>query len=85
MGKGEEPQTDLQQVRKMVRDAELVLKEMKEVTRSKNYYLNLHRKMNDLAEERLTKFALKRWSLKDYLGFTEIKKRADSGWDEGDA
>ena len=85
MGKGEEPQTDLQQVRKMVRDAELVLKEMKEVTRSKNYYRNLHRKMNDLAEDRLTKFALKRWSLKDYLGFTEIKKRADSGWDEGDA
>jgi len=85
MGKDEEPQTDLQQVRKMVRDAELVLKEMKSVTRSKNYYLKLHRQMNDLAEERLTRFALKRWSLKDYLGFTEIKRRADSGWDEGDS
>ncbi|HAV37392.1 MAG TPA: DUF262 domain-containing protein [Massilia sp.] len=86
MGKDEEPQTDLQQVRKMVRDAEAVLKEMKNVTRSKNYYLNLHRKINDQAEERFAKFALKRWTLKDYLGFSEIKKRADSGWDdEGEA
>jgi hypothetical protein len=80
-----EPQTDLQQVRKMVRDSEIVLRELKDVTRSKNYFLKLHQKINDCAEERMVKFALKRWSLKDYLGFAEIKKRADSGWDDSDS
>jgi len=85
MGKGDEPQTDLQQVRKMVRDTEAVLNEMESWTRSKNYYLELHKRLNDRAEKRLTGFALKRWSLKDYLGFSEIKKRADSGWDGADA
>lgn len=82
LGKGDEPQTDLEQVRRMARDAKAVLKDMESWTRSKNYYMELHREINNRVEARLASFAAKRWSLKDYVGFAELKKRAESGWDD---
>ncbi len=82
LGKGEEPATDLEQVRKMIRDSNAVLKDMNELTRSKNYYLSLHRDINDRAEKRMISFALKRWALKDYVGYAELKKHADAEWTE---
>jgi hypothetical protein len=82
MGKGEEPPTDLEQVRKMVRDSRKVLVDMYAWNRSKNYYRQLHCTVNDLAEERLRKFALKRWSLREYFGFRELKRQSESEWAE---
>jgi len=82
VGNKDEPSTDLEQVRKIVKDARLVLKQMHGHTRSKNYYRDLHRKINDLAEKRLVKFALKRWSLKEYLGFEELRLQAEAGWED---
>ncbi len=84
-GNGEEPGTDLQQVKKMFKDAKQVLKELEDKTRSKNYYLDLNRLINDRVEERLRKFALSRWSLKEYLGFKELKAKAVSGYADDDA
>jgi hypothetical protein len=84
LGKDDEPPTDLEQVRKMARDARAVLKEMSDRTRSKNYYMELHKEINNRVEARLTKFSLKRWSLRNYLGFVELKRRADSSWSDED-
>ncbi len=84
-GDGDEPPTDLEQVRKMAKDAKRVLADMTDWTRSKNYYLSLHKEINTRVEERLQKFALNRWSLKEYVGFKELKSRAESGWDDGEA
>ena len=58
------------------------MKDMNELIRSKNYYLSLHREINDRAEKRMISFALKRWALKDYVGYAELKKRADAEWTE---
>ena len=82
LGNGEEPATDLEQVRKMIRESHAVMKDMNELIRSKNYYLSLHREINDRAEKRMISFALKRWALKDYVGYAELKKRADAEWTE---
>ena len=76
-GVGDEPPTDLQQVRRMVTDTRSVLNDLKDRTRSKNYYLDLNRIINDRVESRLARFALKRWSIGDYLGYKELKKRAE--------
>jgi hypothetical protein len=81
LGKDDEPATDLQQVRQMTRDAKVLLKELSHLRRSKNYYLRLNKEINDRTEGRLTNFALRRWSLKGYLGFAELRQRAESGWD----
>lgn len=82
LGKEEEPATELEQVRRMAKDANAVLKEMDGQVRSKNYYLTLHRTINNLAEDRFRVFALKRWGLREYLGFTELKKWSQEEWAE---
>lgn len=82
LGKGDEPATDLEQVRKMIRDSKAVLKDMSDRIRSKNYYLSLHRDINDRTETRMISFALRRWALNDYIGYSELKKRADEEWTE---
>ncbi|MDU9392027.1 DUF262 domain-containing protein [Pseudomonas sp. zfem002] len=67
-GAGEEPPTDLQQVRKMGRDASEVLQSLEKRRRTLNYYLELHDALNNRQEHRYIEFALSRWSLKGYLG-----------------
>ena len=84
-GKGEEPPTDLQQVRKMFKETRQALKDLEGLNRSKNYHLKLNRQINDRVEELLSAFALKRWSLKDYLGYKQLKVRAESGAGEDGA
>jgi len=78
-GKGEEPPTNLQQVRRMFKDAITAKDEFADQGRRlKNYYLALNTRINDLAEDRLRGFALTRWSLEKYLGYKELKKRAET-------
>lgn len=71
---GEDEATDLSHVRKMAKNAAAVLQEMRFDTRSKNYYRDRHKRLNDLQEERYMDFAVKRWSVKEFLGFKEIKR-----------
>ncbi len=73
-----EPPTDLEQVRKMARNAKAIFNEMQQWTRSKNYYLELHVALNNKQEERYVKFAESRWSIKNNLGYKYLKKQAFS-------
>lgn len=68
----QEPPTELLHVRKAAKDAKKVLEENKDKKRTKNYYYNIHDAINNAQEERYRKFALRRWSLKGYLGHHQI-------------
>ncbi len=68
-----EPPTDLEQVRKMVRVAKDVLKQFESRTRKKNYYLELHQQLNDRLEQRYADFALGRWSIKNYSCYKKME------------
>lgn len=73
-----EPPTDLEQVRKMVRAAKEVLRNLESRTRSKNYYLDLHRELNELQEGRYIAFAEKRWSIKSYPCYKKLEREAQA-------
>lgn len=73
-GINDEPPTDLQQVRRMARDAEAILKTREEKNRRINFYHDLHAELNDLQEQRYIDFAVSRWSLKSFLGYKKILK-----------
>lgn len=84
-GTGDEPPTDLHQVRMMARDARKVLEEIIGKPRSKNYYLRLNQMINERVEVRLSKFARSRWSLKDFLAYRHLARiQADSALDADD-
>lgn len=70
----EEPPTDLQQVRRMARNAKEVLKELDGKQRRLNFYHDLHANLNSLQEVRYIEFAESRWSLKDFLGHKKIMR-----------
>lgn len=71
-----EPPTDLEHVRYAADDADTVLKELQGREKTLDYYLDLHRKLNDLQEDRYCRFAESRWSLKDYLGNGHVQKES---------
>ena len=73
-GDGDEPATDLQQVRNIAKNIRRFVKDNQNRSRSKNYYLDLHRAINELQEHDYVKFALKRWSVEPYLGYKKILK-----------
>lgn len=75
-GFDDEPPTDLEQLRKMARNAKEILSDMESWTRSKNYYLQLHVALNNKQESRYVVFAEKRWSIKNCLGYKQLKKNA---------
>lgn len=66
--------TDLAQVRRMAKDAKNIFKDLEDWTRSKNYYLEVHKRLNEKQEERYIKFAEKRWSIKNNLGYKYLQK-----------
>jgi len=65
---GDEPPTDLQQVRKMAADFAAVLKTMGNRQRRVNFYHDLYDELNNLQEKRYIEFAISRWSLKGFIG-----------------
>jgi len=75
-GFDENPPTDLAQVRKMARDDNNVAKEISGWTRSKKFFLERYRRLNDLQEKRFVAFAEKRWSVKDCLGYKKLQREA---------
>jgi Protein of unknown function DUF262/Protein of unknown function (DUF1524) len=76
-GIGEEPATELHQVRIAAKTARDVLAEQSNWTRSKNYYLGLYKTINDRREESMIKFALERWSVKDYACYELLSAEAE--------
>ena len=76
-GDGDEPATELHQVRIAANEASEVLAEQSTWTRSKNYYLGLYQNINDRMERRMIAFALERWSVKDYAGYAQIVADAE--------
>lgn len=71
---GDATATDLQQVRNIAKNIRRFVKDNQNRSRSKNYYLDLHRAINELQEHDYVKFALKRWSVEPYLGYKKILK-----------
>jgi len=75
-GFDDEAPTDLQQVRKMARNAKTAMKNLEGRQRRINFFHDLHSELNDYQEKRYIDFALKRWSLKGYLGDKQLTREA---------
>ncbi len=73
---GDEPPTDLQQVRKMGSDAAAVMSSMEGRQRRINFYHDLYDELNNRQEQRYIDFAESRWSLKGFLGNKKILKES---------
>ncbi|MAX54834.1 MAG: hypothetical protein CL537_04875 [Alcanivoracaceae bacterium] len=75
-GVGNEPPSELQQIRDVKKDYFLAKKRVDKIfqRKSKNYYLNIYQELNNIREESLKEFAEFRWSLKGFLGYQEIKE-----------
>jgi hypothetical protein len=71
-GEGNEPPSEMQQVRKMAKDARASLAKHRNRNRSKNYYLEMYRDINDRQERRYIQFALQRWSVSGFLGYQAL-------------
>ncbi|MDZ7854177.1 MAG: DUF262 domain-containing protein [Halomonas sp.] len=74
-GDNKEPPTDLFHVRKAARDIKKVLKDYEGRKRTKNFYYDLYDGINELQESRYRKFALKRWSLSEFLGSRKVTRQ----------
>ena len=75
-GFDDEPPTDLQQIRRMARDAEAAIEAQGDRRRTVNFYLDFHRELNDKQEQRYIAFAESRWSLKGFLGYKRLMKES---------
>lgn len=73
-GIAEEPPSDLQQVRRMTRDAKAVLADLEGRQKRVNFFYDFHRNLNDQQEKRYVEFAESRWSLKGFIGYKKILK-----------
>lgn len=65
----QEPPTDLQHVRTVGKNIRKVVKARQDVKKTINYYSEFYNEIIDEQEERYIKFAMKRWSLKGYIGY----------------
>lgn len=73
----QEPPTDLQHVRMVGKNIRKVVKSKQEIKKTVNYYSDFYDEIIDEQEERYIKFALKRWSLKEYFGYKTYKEEAE--------
>jgi len=67
----DENPTDLEQVRKMAKEAKKLLSDSFKKTRSKNYFLRFHHNLNNDQEKRYVDFAMDRWAIKKFLGYRQ--------------
>ncbi|MDD2133208.1 DUF262 domain-containing protein [Pseudomonas kurunegalensis] len=82
-GLGDEPPTELQQVRRMANDTRSLIQAFGGKKKTLNYYHDLHGELNDRQEGRYIEFAQARWSLKHFIGYTQIKREAAIEYEEG--
>ncbi len=81
-GQGDEPPTELHQVRKMATDTRLLIDDFEGRKRTINFYHDLHKELNDRQEQRFIKFAQARWALKQFIGYTQIQREASHEGEE---
>ncbi|MFJ2429347.1 DUF262 domain-containing protein [Pseudomonas sp. NPDC087804] len=81
-GLGEEPTTELHQVRKMATDTYALIESFDGRRRTINFYHDLHGELNDHQEQRFIKFAQARWSLKPFIGYAQIQREAAAAHEE---
>ena len=81
-GVGDEPPTDLAQVRRAGCNFKKGLEKFAQKTRSKNYFLECYRELNSLQERQYVDFADKRWSVKPFLGYRELVKEARESYED---
>jgi hypothetical protein len=81
-GLGEEPPTELHQVRKMAFDTHSLIESFDGRRRTINFYHDLHGELNDHQEQRFIKFAQARWSLKPFIGYAQIQREAAAAQEE---
>lgn len=65
----QEPSTDLQHVKNVGKYIRKVVKARQDIKKTVNYYSEFYNEIIDEQEERYIKFAMKRWSLKGYIGY----------------
>lgn len=65
----QEPSTDLQHVKIVGKNIRKVVKARQDIKKTINYYSEFYNEIIDEQEERYIKFAMKRWSLKGYIGY----------------
>lgn len=82
-GLGEEPPTELHQVRKMAADLHSLREGFDGRRRTVNFYHDLHAELNECQEQRFIKFAQARWSLKSFIGYTQIQRETELEQEEG--
>ena len=73
-GQNSEAPSDLQQIRKIETDLDIVNEEMEKnwQRRTHGYYREQYQLLNDLRERRYIDFARVRWSLASFLGYEEL-------------
>lgn len=73
-GYDQEAPTDLHHVRMAGKSVRKTVTVMQEVKKTINYYSDFYNEIINEQEERYIKFAMKRWSLKGYIGYKKYKE-----------
>lgn len=73
----QEPPTDLQHVRIVGKNIRKVVKARQDIKKTINYYSEFYNEIIDEQEERYIKFAMKRWSLKGYIGYKKQVEKVE--------
>ena len=72
----QEAPTDLYHVRLAGKSVRKTVKAMSDVKKTINYYTDFYSEIINEQEERYIKFAMKRWSLKGYIGYKKKRRQA---------
>ncbi|RKG48862.1 DUF262 domain-containing protein [Acinetobacter cumulans] len=73
----DEAPTDLQHVRKVGKNIRKTVESMQEIKKTINYYYDFYNEIINEQEERYIKFAMKKWSLKGYIGYKKYKEELE--------
>lgn len=73
----QEPSTDLQHVKNVGKYIRKVVKARQDIKKTVNYYSEFYNEIIEEQEERYIKFAMKRWSLKGYIGYKKQVEEAE--------
>lgn len=74
----QEAPTDLYHVRLAGKSVWKAVKAMSDVKKTINYYSDFYNEIINEQEERYIKFAMKRWSLKGYIGYKKYKEELEN-------
>lgn len=76
-GFDQEVPTDLQHVRMVCKTVRKTVNSMQDLKKTINYYSDFYNEIINEQEERYLNFAMKRWSLKGYIGYKKYKEEIE--------